>query len=184
MKDVFIISETHVLDETAIKYTVDLKRKLIAEFNESMSFFPSGKYVIVHSSDANPCQYGVAFLQGSDLRYDDSLKWFGGIIKRKVCERNEEAIEWPLSREQLAQLLDKGALPELYNAMYHTLFDGSKKNEFGYNVTTSSNKATRICSIACDWEYLIANKPLPKQTVTGLVLHRISGMCSFELNIL
>ena len=30
LNDVFIISETHGLDETAIKYTVDLKRKLIA----------------------------------------------------------------------------------------------------------------------------------------------------------
>ena len=62
LKDDFIISETHGLDEIAIKYTVDLKRKLIAEFDESVFFFPFGKYVILHSSDANPCQYGVAFL--------------------------------------------------------------------------------------------------------------------------
>ena len=108
LKDVFIISETHGLDETGIKHTVDLKRKLIAEFDESISFFPSGNYVIVHSSDTNPCQYGVAFLQGSGLRDDDIVKSFRRLIKRKVCERNEEAIEWPLSPEQLTQLLDKG----------------------------------------------------------------------------
>ena len=177
MKDVFIISETHGLNKTSVKYTVNLKRKLITEFDESISFFPSGKYVIVHSSDSNPCQYGVAFLQGSGLRDDSIVKSFGRLIKRKVCERNEEAIELPLSTEQLTQLLDKGPLPGLYNAIYSTLFDGLKKNEFGYNVTTSSDKATRIWSIVCDWEYLITNKPLPKQTVTGIVLQRISGMC-------
>ena len=105
MKDVFIISETHGLDETAIKYTANPKRKLITKFDESISFFPSGKYVIVHSSDTNPYQYGVAFLRGSGLRDDDIVKSFGRLIKRKVCERNEEAIEWPLSSEQLTQLL-------------------------------------------------------------------------------
>ena len=30
------------------------------------------------------------------------------------------------------------------HAVYYTLFDGSKKSELGYNLTTSSNKATRI----------------------------------------
>ena len=59
------------------------------------------------------------------------------------------------------------------------LFDGSKKNEFGY-VTTSSNKSIRIWSIAYDWDYLIINKPLPKQTVTNLVLHTISGICNLS----
>ena len=142
MKDVFIISETHGLDETAIKYTVDLKRKLITEFDEKISFFLSGKYVIAHSSDTNPCQYGVAFLKRSCLRDDDIVKSFGKLIKRKVCKRSNETIEWPLSSEQLTQLLDKGPLPEVYNAIYYMLFDGSNENEFGYNVTISSNKVT------------------------------------------
>ena len=79
--------------------------------------------------------------------------------------------------EQPIQLLDKGPLPETYKAVYYMLFDGLKKNEFGYNVTTSSNKALRIWSIACDWGYLITNKPLPNQTTSVLVLHRIKLMC-------
>ena len=58
-------------------------------------------------------------------------------------------------------------------------FDGSKKNEFGY-VTTSSNKSIRIWSITYDWDYLIINKPLPKQTVTNLVLHTISVICNLS----
>ena len=111
------------------------------------------------------------------LRDDDIVKSFGKLEKREVCERNEEAVEWPLSREQLTQVLDKGPLPEPCNAIHYTFFNGSKKNEFVYNVTTLSIKATQIWSIACDWEYLITNKPLLKQTVTGLLLQRISGMC-------
>ena len=39
LKEIFKISETHWLDETPIKYTADLKRKLIAEFDESICFF-------------------------------------------------------------------------------------------------------------------------------------------------
>ena len=54
---------------------------------------------IVHPSNTNPSQYGVAFLQGSGLRDDDIVKSFGRLIKLKVCERNEEAIERSLSPE-------------------------------------------------------------------------------------
>ena len=43
MKDVSIVSKTQGLDETAIKYTVDLKRELFEEFDESIYFFLSGK---------------------------------------------------------------------------------------------------------------------------------------------
>ena len=73
--------------EAYFLHEADLKRKLIAEFDESISFFSSGKFAIVHSSDTNPCQYGVAFLQGSGLRDDDIVKSFDRFIKRKVCER-------------------------------------------------------------------------------------------------
>ena len=85
----------------------------------------------------------------------DTVKSFDRLIKIKVCESNEEAIEWSLSSKPLIRLLDRRPLPELYNAVYYTLFDGSREDEFGYNITTSSNKATQIWSIACDWGYLI-----------------------------
>ena len=49
--------------------------------------------MIVHSSDTNSCQYGVAFLLRSGLRDDDIVKSFGRPIKQKIYERNEEAIE-------------------------------------------------------------------------------------------
>ena len=77
--------------------------------------------MIVHLSDTNPCQYVVSFLQESGLRDDHIVKSFGRLLKRKVCERNEEAIEWPLSLEQLIQLLDKGPFPELYNDILYAL---------------------------------------------------------------
>ena len=119
MKNVSRISETHRLDETAIKYTVDFKRNLITEFDQSFSFFSSGKYVIAHPSDTNPCQYGVAFLQGNSLR-DDIAESFGKLIKWKVCKHNEDTVGWPVLLEQLIHLLNKGPLPELY-VIYYTI---------------------------------------------------------------
>ena len=37
-----------------ITNTENLKRRLISQFPEELSFFPNGKYVIVHASDINP----------------------------------------------------------------------------------------------------------------------------------
>ena len=61
------LSEINGLKEPAIKYSVDLKRKLIGKFSGQISFFPSGKYIVVHASDTNPFQYGVTFLHGCGL---------------------------------------------------------------------------------------------------------------------
>ena len=55
-------------------------------------------------------------------------------------------------------------------------FNGSKNNKFDY-VTTFSNKGMHIWSIACNCNYLITNKRLLKQALTGLVLHRINSIC-------
>ena len=55
-------------------------------------------------------------------------------------------------------------------------FNGSQNNKFDY-VTTFSNKGTHIWSIACNCNYLITNKRLLKQALTGLVLHRINSIC-------
>lgn len=66
-------------------------------------FFCSGKYLIDYQSDTNPCQYRVAFLQGSNLRNDDIVKSFGKRIKWKVYKCNKDVVEWPLSPKQLIQ---------------------------------------------------------------------------------
>ena len=84
-----------------------------------------------------------------------------------------------MSKEEMIALLDKGPLPVLYNAIFYTLYDRGKKNVYGYNITESSSKATKIWSISSDWEYLITKSPLPKHAVTGLVLHRLTGKKGF-----
>ena len=103
------------------------------------------------------------------------MKSFVRRIRRKLSDRNDESLEWPLSPEKLVALLHKAPLPELYNAIYYTLYDTAKKNTYGYNITSSTARATRIWSLASDWEYLETNNLSPKQAVTDLVLHRISS---------
>ena len=43
---------THV-----VEHTVSLKRELQTKFHDLIDFFPVSKYVIVHASNINPCQY-------------------------------------------------------------------------------------------------------------------------------
>lgn len=61
-------------------------------------FSPSSKYVTVHWNNTNPWLYRVVFSQEKGLRDDDIVKSSGRLIKQKVCECNEEAIEWPATR--------------------------------------------------------------------------------------
>ena len=56
-------------------------------------------------------------------------------------------------------------------------------NQYGYT-TTSNITATKIWSLASDWEGLITKQGTPKQFVLGMVLHKITGMNSFSLNFL
>ena len=129
---------------------------------------------IVHSNDVNPCEYSLATLHGCGLRDDDLAKAFGRMVRRKVAVKEKEHHQWPLSPEELIAKLDDGPLPDLYNAIYYSIYDQGEKNEHGYAVTSSA-KATKIWSIASDWESLITKSPSPKQAVIGLVLHRITG---------
>ena len=62
--------------------------------------------------------------------------------------RQETDKNMPVSIHEFMQELDKGPLPELYNAIYHTLKDSAKKNEYGYCVTSTKLTATKIWSLA------------------------------------
>ena len=48
LEDIKILSDEQGLPFPAIEYTAMLKQKLIQEFEERISFFPSGKYMLVH----------------------------------------------------------------------------------------------------------------------------------------
>ena len=47
LKEIEVISNSHRV-ETVVKQTVELRRLLTSMFGEEISFFPSGKYRIVH----------------------------------------------------------------------------------------------------------------------------------------
>ena len=53
--------------------------------------------------------------------------------------------------------------------------DSGETNAFGYVNTNSRLLATRIWSLASDWESLVTRKPTPKQEILGLVIHRNTG---------
>ena len=75
--------------------------------------------MLVHSADLNPCEYAIATLHGRDIRDDDLARPFARIIRRKIS-KSKGTNEWPLSPEDMISMLDKGPLPDLYNAILYT----------------------------------------------------------------
>ena len=175
LKDVALISEDLGLNAPVILTTQTLKRRIIDECGSDISFYKSGKYLIVHASDVNPCEYVTAALHGCGLRDDDLAKAFGRMVRHKLEARENAPRQWPCTTEEIMNQLDRGPLPEIYNAIFYTLKDYGEKNEYGYNKTISRVRATKIWSLASDWEHLITKQPSPKQAILGLVLHRITG---------
>ena len=53
------------------------------------------------------------------------------MIRRKMQYIQETDKKLPLSIDGFIQKLDKGPLPELYNAIYQTVKDNAKKNDYG-----------------------------------------------------
>lgn len=74
-----------------LAHTVSLKRELVKHFKEEIDFFQNGKYVVVHSSLMNPCEYSVATLLGHGLRDQDHIGSFANFIKSKVKQEDRQA---------------------------------------------------------------------------------------------
>ena len=121
LEDIKILSDEQGLPFPAIEHTATLKQKLIQEFEERISFFPSGKYLLVHASDVNPCEYAIAALHGSGLRDDDLARSFGRMVRRKLQKSADHQKQWPLTPEELTEMLDRGPLQDLYNVIYYTI---------------------------------------------------------------
>ena len=154
LEDFRCICEDAGLEETAIINTRTFKNKK-DEFGSKISFKSLSKYLIVYASDTNPCDYAIATLHGRGLRDEDLVKAFRHMIRRKVRHRHQQKSEWPLSPEELMVVLDKGPIPQLYNAIYHILKDDGKQNKYGYCITSSQLAAEKIWSLASDRESLI-----------------------------
>eukprot|EP00794_Sanderia_malayensis_P016277 gene16277-17916_t len=174
LTDIQFLSEEQHLERPAITETKSLRRLLEKELGDQIGFFPSGIYRIVHSTDINPCEYSVATLHGCGLRSEDHVRAFGRMIREKIKLKQKQRYDFPLTSEEFIKSLDEGPLPELYNAIFYSMHDSATINEYGYAVT-SRVKATKIWSLASDWESLLTKVPSPKQAIMGLVLHRLTG---------
>ena len=174
LRDVELLSEELGLETPALTDTRSLKRFLLKELEDDIAFFPSDKLLVMHSPEVNPCKYSVATLRGFGLRDEDLSKSFGRMLRRN-------GTSLPLSPEDFLSMLDQGPLPDLYNVIYYSMCDRGKRNEYGYMITSQA-KATKIWSLASDWETLITGAPSPKQAIMGLVLHRITGKFNHNLH--
>ena len=171
-KDIQSISEEMNLETPVISSKRTLQRRLNEQFGETIEFnVPhAGGPTIVYSAHTNPCDYAVAALHGCGLRDDDFVKAFGKLVKQKVESKSEK--RWPLTPEELKEELRRGPPKVLYNAVYATLQETFKKNSYGYFATDSQLLATKIWSIASDWESLITKDMTGKQACLGLIIHR------------
>ena len=145
------------------------------ECGSDISFYKSGKYLVVHASDVNLCEYVTTALQCCRLRDDDRAKAFDRMVKRKLQARENAPTQWSCTSKEIMNQLDRGPLPEIYNVIFYTLKDYREKNEYGYNKAISRIRAAKIWSLASDWEHLITKQPCPKQATLGLILHRSTG---------
>ena len=155
--------------------TRSLKRNLLQEFNDDLGFFPTGRHVIVHAADINPCEFTVATLRGHGLRDNDLIKAFATMLKCKIETRVDGERKWPYTPDELIEMLDRGPLKEIYNVIYASINPAYKVNEYGYAITRSRPVATKIWSMASDWESLLTKERTVKQAVAGMTVHRLTS---------
>ena len=157
------------------KYTKSIRSKLEEKFHGNISFHRSGRHVIVHSSEINLCEYSAAAIQGASLRDADHVRSFGNFIRRKAQGITKRNID-DLSPSQLVdEFSNDQPMPELYKAIYSTMYSDMQVNSHGFVKTESRNFARKIWSLAMDWESLILRSPNSKQIVLGLTTHRLPG---------
>ena len=79
LEDIKCLSQGNGIEESIITITRTLEMKTIDTFPEEIPLNPNGKYFIVRSSNANPCQYIVAVLNGKGLKVTSARKLFFAI---------------------------------------------------------------------------------------------------------
>ena len=67
LEDISVISDGQSLDVPPFTNTRSLKRFIIDKFEEHISFFPLGKYLLVHASEMNLSEYTLAILHASEM---------------------------------------------------------------------------------------------------------------------
>ena len=125
-----------------VEHTSTLKAHLHKKFDGLIDFFPISKYVIVHASNMNPCQYSVSTLLGQGLRDRDYICSYSNFIRSKVNQA--EFPELPSDPDKMIESFDNGPMAALYHTIYSTKYvTNFKSNE--YAVIPSSSIANKIC---------------------------------------
>ena len=89
------------------------------------------------SIEVNPCQYSVATLHGFGLSDNDIIRSYAQMVRRKLQTCNQLRESWPMSIDDIENFVQRGPLPELYNAIYATINPSFKVHSTGYAVTPS-----------------------------------------------
>lgn len=177
-----LLCEEYDLEDPISEHSITLKRLIMKQFPDEIDFFPISKYVIVHSSGMNPCEYSVNILQGKGLRDTDYVRTFANFIRKKVNETDIKGL--PDTPDGMINEFEKGPVPELYNVIYASMYSSSFKiNDKGYAITNSENISTKIWSIASDWQTMITRKETPKHAMLGLTIHRLTGSKEVVMNL-
>ena len=140
LEDIANLSTENGLPEPCIKYTYDLKSKLQERFEEKISFYKTGKHLLVHPTSVNACMCATATLKGGGLRDDDLTKAFAKMIRRKMSK--ETCDDWPMTANELIARLDtSGPMTYLYNATAWTVNPQSTNNDKGCVLASSKSLA-------------------------------------------
>ena len=99
------------------------------------------------------------------LSDNDIIRSFAQMVRQKLQTCNQLRESWPMSIDDVENFVQRGPLPELYNAIYATINPSFKVHSTGYAVTPSHQSATKIWSVASDWEYLVTKKKKRKQVL-------------------
>ena len=95
------------------------------------------------------------------------------MIRRKLVSISSN--KFPCSNESLRKELYRVPMKDLYNVIYWTVKDSCRLNEFSFAETSSKSLATKIWSLAFEWQSVITGKTNAKQMVMGMIIHRITG---------
>lgn len=96
--------------------------------SNDFAFFPSGKYLLAHPIDINQFIYSIAKLHGRGLRDTNLTRAFGRMLMRKIQERQNGDLTWQLISEKRLSRIDTGHLPEIYNAVYFSIYKSASTN--------------------------------------------------------
>ena len=53
------------------------------------------------------------------------------VFSRKLQERQKCDITWPLTSEERLSIIDSEPLPEIYNAIYFSIYQSASINQYG-----------------------------------------------------